>query len=141
MFTISSVLSTVRKGDYAFKLDLQDAYFHVPIHPSSRKYLRFAFENKVYHSISLSQVFTRLGHTVTGYLHLLGILVIPYLDDWLVHHPDRQMLLRHQSQLLNTLKLVGLYLKREKSELDLVQDIQFLGIQFHLDLGRASPRV
>ena len=48
MFTTSSVLSTVRKGDYAFKIDLQDAYFHVPIHPSSRKYLRFAFENKVY---------------------------------------------------------------------------------------------
>ena len=46
MFTTSSVLSTVRKGDYAFKIDLQDAYFHVPIHPSSRKYLRFAFENK-----------------------------------------------------------------------------------------------
>ena len=47
MFTISSVLSTVRKGNYSFKIDLQDAYFHVPIHRSSRKYLRFAFENKV----------------------------------------------------------------------------------------------
>ena len=48
MFTTSSVLSSVRKGDYAFKTDLQDVYFHVPIHPSSRKYLRFAFEIKVY---------------------------------------------------------------------------------------------
>ena len=48
MFTTSSVLSSVEKGDYAFKIDLQDAYFHVPIHPSSRKYLRFAFENRVY---------------------------------------------------------------------------------------------
>ena len=48
MFNISSVQSIVRKGDYAFKIDLQDVYFHVPIHPSSRKYLRFAFENKVY---------------------------------------------------------------------------------------------
>ena len=46
--TISSVLSTVERGDYAFKIDLQDAYFHVLIHPDSRKYLRFAFENKVY---------------------------------------------------------------------------------------------
>ena len=48
MFTTSSVLSSVEKGDYAFKIDLQDACFHVPIHPSSRKYLRFAFENRVY---------------------------------------------------------------------------------------------
>ena len=43
------------------------------------------------------QIFTCLGHTVTGYLHRLGISVIPYLDDWLVHHPDRQVLLRHQA--------------------------------------------
>ena len=48
MFTTGSVLSSVEKGGYAFKIDLQDAYFHVPIHPSSRKYLRFAFENRVY---------------------------------------------------------------------------------------------
>ena len=48
MHIISSVLSTLKKGDYAFKIDLQDAYFHVLIHPHSRKYLPFAFENKVY---------------------------------------------------------------------------------------------
>ena len=68
MFTTNSVLSSVRKGDYAFKIDLQDAYFHVPIHPSIRKYLRFAFENKVYQFRVLPfglntapQIFTRLG--------------------------------------------------------------------------------
>ena len=47
--------------------------------------------------------FYSLGHTVTGYLHRLGISVIPYLDDWLVHYPDRQVLLQHQVQLLKTL--------------------------------------
>ena len=83
MFTISSVLSTVRKGDYAFKIDRQDAYFHVPIHPSSRKYIRFAFKNKVYQFRVLPfglntapQVFTRLGHNVMCFLHCLGISVI-----------------------------------------------------------------
>ena len=101
MFTTSSVLSSVEKGDYVFKIDLQDAYFHVPIHPSSRKYLRFAFENRMYQFQVLPfglntapQVFTRLGHTVTAYLHRQGVSVTPYLDDWLVHHPDRQILLR-----------------------------------------------
>ena len=75
MDTISSVLSTFeKKGDYTFKIDLQDAYFHVLIHPHSRKYLRFAFENKVYQfrvlHFSLNtapQVFTCLRHRVAGY--------------------------------------------------------------------------
>ena len=39
---ISSVLSTIR--DYAIKIDLEDAYFHIPIHPDSRKYLHFTYE-------------------------------------------------------------------------------------------------
>ena len=145
MFTTNSVLSSVRKGDYAFKINLQDAYFNVPIHPSSRKYLRFDFENKVYQFQVLpfglntaSQVFTRLGHTVTGYLHRQGILVIPYQDDWLVHHPDCQVLLRHQAQLINTLDLVSFIINRKKSELDLTQHLQFLGIRLLLDLGEAS---
>ena len=93
MFTTSSVLSSVEKGDYAFKIDLQDAYFHVPIHPSSRKYLRFALENRVYQFRVLPfglntapQVFTRLGHTVTAYLHHQGVSVIP-LSGRLVSSP------------------------------------------------------
>ena len=144
MFTTSSLLSSVKKGDYVFKIDLQDAYFHVPIHPSSRKYLRFAFENRVYQFQVLPfglntapQVFTRLGHTVTAYLHRQGISVIPYLDDWLIHHPDHQVLLRHQARLLNTLDLVGFILNPKKSELDLTQDLLFLGIHLRLDLGKA----
>ena len=144
MFKTSSVLSSVEKGDYAFKIDLQDAFFHVPIHPNSRKYLRFAFENRVYQFQVLPfglntapQVFTHLGETVTAYLHRQGILVIPYLDDWLIHYPDRQVLLRHQAQLINTLDLVGFVLNRKKSELDLTQDLQFLGIRLRLDIGKA----
>ena len=75
MHTISSVLSTVeKKGDYTLKIDLQDAYFHVLIHPHSRKYLCFAFENKVYQfrvlNFSLNtapQVFICLRHRVAAY--------------------------------------------------------------------------
>ena len=110
------------------------------IHPDSRKYLRFAFENKVYQFQVLPfglntapQVFTRLGHTVAAYLHCQGILVILYLDDWLIHHPDCQVLLRHQSQLLNILNMVGLRSNEAKSALEPVQDIHFLGLQLHLD--------
>ena len=88
MHTISSVLN-----------------IHILVHPNSKKYLRFAFENKVnqfrvlpFGLNTAPRVFTRLGHTVAAYLHRQGILVIPYLDDWLIHHPNCQVLLCHQSQ-------------------------------------------
>ena len=111
MHTISSVLNIVERGDYLFKIDLQDTYFHVLIHPDSRKYLCFAVKNKVYQFRVLPfrpntspQVSTRLVHTVAAYLYCQGILVIPYLENWLIHHPDCQILLLHQSQLLDTLE-------------------------------------
>ena len=140
MHIISSVLRTVKRGHHAFKIDLQDAFFHVLIHPDSRKYLQFAFENKVYQfrvlPFSLNtapQVFTRLRHTVAAYLHPQEMSVIPYLDNWLIHHPDSQVLLHHRFQLLDILNMVGLRINAAKSELEPVQDIQL-----HLDQGRAS---
>ena len=91
------------------QIDLQDAHFHVLIHPDSRKYLHFAFENKVcqfqvlpFSLNTAPQVFTRLGCTVSAYLNRQAISVIQYLNNWLIHHPDCKGLLCHQSQLLKT---------------------------------------
>ncbi len=39
--TPASILATITKGQWMTSIDLSDAYFHVPIHFSSRKYLRF----------------------------------------------------------------------------------------------------
>ena len=85
------------------------------------------------HVNTASQVFTCLGHTVAACLHRQGILVIPYLHVWLIHHPDCQALLFHES-----LDFVGLKLNEAKSELDPIQDIQFLILRLLLDQGRAS---
>ena len=133
MHTISSVLSTVERGNYAFKIELQDAYFHVLIHPDSRN-LRFAFENKVYQFRVLPfvlntapWVFTRLAHRVAAYLHHQAISVILYLEDWLIDHPDCQVLLRHQSQLLHTLNMVGLGFNKSVQ----IHGITQLGLRSH----------
>ena len=69
MFTISSASSIVRKRDYTFKIDLQDVYFHVR-------------SNQMAGSTSALHSRTK---------------PIQYLDDWLVHLPDRQVLLCHHS--------------------------------------------
>ena len=141
MHTISSVLSTVKRGEYAFKIDLQDAYFHVLIYPNSRKTYGIPVSSTPLRSEHCPQVCTCLGHTVAAYLHRQGISVIPYLDDWLIHYPDRQLLLHHQSQLLDILNMVGLRLNEAKSDLEAVQDIQFLSLGLHFDQGSASLSV
>ena len=48
METVASVMLSVREGDFLASLDLKDAYFQIPIHPSSRKLLRFTSEGTVY---------------------------------------------------------------------------------------------
>ncbi|XP_066960836.1 uncharacterized protein [Macrobrachium rosenbergii] len=40
METPRSVLAAIRRGDFMISLDLQDAYLQIPVHPSSRKFLR-----------------------------------------------------------------------------------------------------
>ena len=48
METLQSVLLSVRSRDWMVSIDLKDAYLQVPIHPDSRKYLRFVVLNQVF---------------------------------------------------------------------------------------------
>ena len=43
--TIKSVRQSIMANDWPVSIDLTDAYLHVPIHPRSRKYLRFVYEH------------------------------------------------------------------------------------------------
>ncbi|XP_066956295.1 uncharacterized protein [Macrobrachium rosenbergii] len=48
METNQSVLSAVDQGDWMVMIDIQDAYFHIPFHLDSRKYLRLAFQDRAF---------------------------------------------------------------------------------------------
>ena len=43
-----TVLLSLQKSDWLTSIDIQDAYFHIPIHKSSRPYLRFQWRGAVY---------------------------------------------------------------------------------------------
>ncbi len=45
---LSTLLTDIRQGDWFTTVDLQDAYFHIPIHKDHKKYLRFYFQGNAY---------------------------------------------------------------------------------------------
>ena len=100
METVQSVLASVREGDWMVSLDLKDAYLQVPIHPESRRFLRFStaqgtFQFKVlcFGLTTSPQVFTRVMAPVSVMLHSLGIRMLRYLDDWLVQASSKDQCL------------------------------------------------
>ena len=78
--TIQSVLLSVRQGNWMASIDLREAYLQVPVHPESRRFLRFVAHGRTYQFTALCfglstapQVFTRVMAPVSAILHTLGI--------------------------------------------------------------------
>ncbi|MES9880852.1 MAG: reverse transcriptase domain-containing protein [Sedimenticola sp.] len=146
METLDTVRLLLNKGDWASSLDLRDAYFHVPIHPRSRKYLRFVFQGVVYQFRALPFglapapfVFSRIVKTFLRYIHQRGIRLHVYLDDWLQPAQSREEGKSHmQSVLVESLRL-GFVPNYEKSELVPKQCFTFLGARFNLVEGSVGP--
>ena len=51
---METVRQSILPNDLAVSIDLTDAYLHIPIHPRSRKYLRFVYEHQVFQFTALT---------------------------------------------------------------------------------------
>ena len=127
-------------------IDLKDAYFQIPIHPESRKYLRFVFAGTVYQFRALCfglstapQVFTRVFTQVGRWLRLLNIRVLLYLDDWLVLDQTRSKILRDVDVILRLSQELGFLVNLEKSSLLPSRQALYLGMEINSETFWVSP--
>ena len=135
METIASVLASIREGDFMASLDLKDAYFQVPIHQASRRYLRFVWGGVVHQFKALCfglstapQVFTRVFATVSAWAHTAGIRLRRYLDDWLIVAESAQLVREALDQLLQVCRDLGIVVNMEKSNLQPSTQTKYLGV-------------
>ena len=91
METVKLVRQSMKLNDWAVSIDLTDVYLHVPIHPHYRKYLRFTYEDQVFHFTALPfgmclslLIFSKLMDIIATFLMPTCQSVFPYLDDWLI---------------------------------------------------------
>ena len=146
METIQSVLLSVRQGDWMASIDLKEAYLQIPVHPDSRRFLRFVALGRVYQFSALCfglstapQVFSRVMAPVSAILHSWGIRMRRYLDDWLVQSSSREALLHDLQVVLNLCRELGIVVNPSKSHLVPSQVVQYLGVVIDSRSFRASP--
>ena len=146
METVASVLNAVQENDLLASLDLKDAYFQVPVHPSSRKFLRFVSQGPVYQfrvlCFGLStapQVFTSVFAAVSAWAHSRGIRLLRYLDDWLVLASSETKARQHVQDLLLLCHDLGIVVNKEKSDLTPSRSASYLGMTIDTVAGKVSP--
>ena len=116
-----------------------------PMHPDSRKFLRFMVGGKVYQFKALCfgvstapQVFTRVMAPVSA-IHRMGLRFRRYLDDWLIQASAREQVLLALRIVLRLCRSLGIVVNWEKSQVIPSQQMVYLGVILDSTVFRASP--
>ena len=125
----------LQEEDYICKLDMKDAYFSVPLHQSSRNYVRFSLSGNLYDLLCLCfalrpapRIFKKLLKMLMPLLRKINIRIIIYLDDMLIMGQTMGEILMSRKTVTFLLQHLGFVLNLEKSILNPVQEIYFLGV-------------
>ena len=146
MESAESIWRSLHRDVWVNSIDLVDIYFHIPIHRGYRQCLRFQIRDSIYQFRALPfglspapWVFTTIMTDIKMLVHVMGINLCQYLDDWLIYSPSHDQCLRDTVQVLNLCHKMGLLIHDKKSELIPKQKFLFLEYQFDLVSFQVTP--
>ena len=120
METAQTVREAIGREDWMVSLDMKDAYFHIPIHPQSRRYLRITFNGQVFQFKAMCfglstapQVFTIVIAPVSRIMHLAVFRIMLYLGDWLSLAKSREEMVRVIRFILKLVTELGILVNEE----------------------------
>ena len=132
---LKSVRDIAFKGDWACKVDLKDAFLHVPLAEETRHFFRFWHQGRLYQWATLPfgyrdspRTFQKLMLDAIRPLRKRGVRMALYLDDMLVLGSTREECLRNTLWLVERLLRLGFVINLGKSFLQPSQRVQFLGM-------------
>lgn len=133
----------LQENDYLGKLDISQAYFHIPIKKSHRRYLAFAYAGEIFQMTALPfglsstplLAFARVSKWLASYLRERGIRVLVYLNDFLFANQDPNLLEGQIKYVVNLLQSLGWCVNLQKSVVPRKQ-IEFLGIIWNTEINQ-----
>ena len=135
MTRIKDVKLWIKEGYFFASIDLTDAYFAIPLNKSAWKYIRFVWRNITYEFKVLMfglgsspRVFTKVLKAVVKFLrHAFAIMILSYLDDFLIQAPDYETCLLHTELAILVFQTLGFEVNYAKSTLVPTRQIEHLG--------------
>ena len=128
------IRSLIEPGDLMVSIDLKDAFFLVPIHCDSKKFLTFSFEGVRYQFnvlpfglSSAPRTFSFVLKPVINLLRASGIKISSYLDDIFICASSHNEISKALNSTLKLLSSLGFIINFEKSSLSPSSSITHLG--------------
>lgn len=138
MENYKTVINLLSKDAFMASIDLEDAFLTVPIHPTSRKYLRFIFQGVLYEFWTLPfglckspWLFSKILRPPVAYLRKSGILLVDYLDDFLILDVSYEKCETNVKVVLDLLRELGFLVSLKKSSLIPQKICKYLGFIFN----------
>ena len=135
MTTLASIRQCLSPGAWFASVNLEEAYYHVPVHRSFRRYLVFRIGTDTYRFRAMPfglgvapRIFTKLVNVLISQLRAAGVYVIAYLDDWLIWDDSQRACQIKVAKCLAPLEDRGFVMNIAKSSLEPVQSIKYLKI-------------
>ncbi|XP_063976551.1 uncharacterized protein LOC135162242 [Diachasmimorpha longicaudata] len=124
----------LQNGDFMTRIDIFQAYFHVPIAESHRQLLRLVYNGELLQMTSLPfslssapHTFAMISNWVAETIRSLGVRLIVYLDDFLLACQNRSKLMVPTEETVKLLTHLGWVVNLEKCDLTPNQRMDFLG--------------
>lgn len=145
---LRAAMKLVMQGDFMASIDLEDAYFAIPIHRDYCKFLRFEFQGQLYEFLVLPFglatspfVFTKVMKPIVNYLRSKGYKSVIYLDDILCIGKNFDSCKQNLKATENLLLRLGFTISYKKSQLIPSTSCKFLGFIIDSLLYQIKPTV
>ena len=139
METPESIRNDLRQYDWTTSIDLSDAYLHIPVNPTYRKYLRFRTRSAVYQFratpfglATIPLLFERIGKEIKRIATRMGWVLHSYLDDMLIQARSSTICLSSTTGVESLLLAMGWIINLAKSEMTPTQTFVFVGYGYNL---------
>lgn len=140
LFNHFRVPTFLQHQDWMAKMDLSQAYFHIPIAQQHRRFLRLCYHHDLNRNqllqmtclpfglASAPRTFATVTNWIAELLRSRGIRCVVYLDDFLLANQSMHKLRDDIALTVNIMQKLGWAINFEKSVLNPTQCLEFLGI-------------